>query len=180
MSESIVQMLLELQQAQCHNHFPGEPVPLLNHPLLQNLILTSILNTCHSFTPFPQILSLFTREKISACPSTPPCVPALRARPTSCTHCPLSALFSQPTALGGRQRSSRWEGQPQQQAQFIGPAILSNPDGRWAMSPNTSSPHSSSGDVRRHREARQWEGRANGCPPCEEGSGTERTWVCVV
>lgn len=33
MSESAVQMLLELQQAWCHDRFPGEPVAVPDHPL---------------------------------------------------------------------------------------------------------------------------------------------------
>lgn len=32
MSESIVQTLLELQHAQCCEHFPGENVPVPQHP----------------------------------------------------------------------------------------------------------------------------------------------------
>ncbi|KAJ7418809.1 hypothetical protein BTVI_27374 [Pitangus sulphuratus] len=33
MPQSIVQKLIELCQAWCYNHFPGEPVLVLNHPL---------------------------------------------------------------------------------------------------------------------------------------------------
>ena len=33
MSESVFQTLLELQQAQCHDHCPGEPIPQPHYPL---------------------------------------------------------------------------------------------------------------------------------------------------
>lgn len=36
MSESVVQTLLELQQVQRHDHFPGETVPVHNHPFGEN------------------------------------------------------------------------------------------------------------------------------------------------
>jgi len=60
MSESIVQMLLELWEAQCHGHFPGEDVLVPDHSIVKNLFLISNLPN-HSFMPFPQILLLVTR-----------------------------------------------------------------------------------------------------------------------
>ena len=66
MSESIVQMLLELWEAQCHGHFPGEDVLVPDHSIVKNLFLISNLTLPnHSFMPFPQILLLVTRERRS-------------------------------------------------------------------------------------------------------------------
>jgi len=39
MSERVVQMLLELQKAQCRDHCPREPVLVPDHPLVKNLFL---------------------------------------------------------------------------------------------------------------------------------------------
>ena len=63
MSESIVQMLLDLWQAQCHDHCPEDLVPVPDHPLVKNVFMISSLNlSCHSFMPSPWVLSLLTRE----------------------------------------------------------------------------------------------------------------------
>jgi len=40
MTESFLQMLLELWQAQCHDHCPWETVLVPAHPLVRNLFLT--------------------------------------------------------------------------------------------------------------------------------------------
>lgn len=42
--ESIVQMLLELCQAWCCDHCPGQPVQCLTTPWMKNLFLISNLN----------------------------------------------------------------------------------------------------------------------------------------
>lgn len=63
MSENVVLTLLELQQAWCHEHCPGEPVPLRDDPMVKTLprISNVILPLCN-FVPFPPV----TREKRSA------------------------------------------------------------------------------------------------------------------
>ncbi|GAB0184693.1 hypothetical protein GRJ2_000934600 [Grus japonensis] len=74
MTESIIQTLLELSQARRCDHFPGEPVPVPNHPLSEE--------------PFPDIqpkpppsqlhsipsgsITGHQRKEISACPFAPP------------------------------------------------------------------------------------------------------------
>ena len=60
MTKSIVQTLLELRQAWCHDHFPGEPFPVTDHPL--------------SKEPFPNVqseLHLTPSHAISLCPANP-------------------------------------------------------------------------------------------------------------
>ena len=57
MTKSIVQMLLELWQVWCHDHFTEEPVPVTNHPLSEE--------------PFPNVqseLPLVQPHSISSCP----------------------------------------------------------------------------------------------------------------
>jgi len=48
MTESIVQTLLEIQQAQYHDHCPGEPVLVPDYPLVKNLFLLSNLSWIES------------------------------------------------------------------------------------------------------------------------------------
>lgn len=50
MTKSIVQTLLENWQAWCHNHFLGEPVPVINHPLGEE--------------PFPKVQSELLRNAL--------------------------------------------------------------------------------------------------------------------
>ena len=58
MPERTVQTLLELQQAWCHDHYPGEPVPVLSHPLVIKLFLIPNLNL-----PWVLLLSLESRTQ---------------------------------------------------------------------------------------------------------------------
>ena len=74
MSESTVQTILELWQAWCHDHCPGEPVPVPNHPLGEE----PFPNTQPEPT-LPQLQAVpsgpitgHQREEISAYPSSPP------------------------------------------------------------------------------------------------------------
>ena len=65
MSENIVKMLLKLQQAQCHDHCPGQAVPC---PPLSGAdpFLNPQLPPRHSSMPFPRALSLSQRAELSA------------------------------------------------------------------------------------------------------------------
>ncbi|GAB0202878.1 cAMP-dependent protein kinase inhibitor alpha [Grus japonensis] len=55
MTESVIQMLLELSQAQCCDHFPREPVPVPDHPLSEE--------------PFPDIQPKPPRLQLHSVPS---------------------------------------------------------------------------------------------------------------
>lgn len=56
---AFVHTLVELQQAPCHDHCPGEPLPQVNHPLMKNLFIVARFNfPCHGFMSFSQVLSL--------------------------------------------------------------------------------------------------------------------------
>lgn len=70
MSESIVQMHLEPQQAQYHDHSPGEPV--LVPDLAKNFFLIPNLNlSYHSSMLFPQVLLLVRDKRSAPVPSLP-------------------------------------------------------------------------------------------------------------
>ena len=75
MSKSIVLVLLELQQARCCDHCPGESIPVPKHSvgeepfpyvLMSNLNLPSHLDSILSGP-----ISGDQREKLSTCPFTP-------------------------------------------------------------------------------------------------------------
>lgn len=42
-TKNVIQMFLELRQAGCHDHFPGEAIPVTDDPLMSNTILISSL-----------------------------------------------------------------------------------------------------------------------------------------
>lgn len=60
LSESVVQKLLELQKASCHDHFSGELVPVLSHPFSEEPLLNMQYLKFHwcICIPFHQVLSL--------------------------------------------------------------------------------------------------------------------------
>lgn len=71
-SESIVQMLLELWQLCAMTASLGTLFQCLATFMLKNLFLVSNLNLfCHSFMLFPQALSLPPERGDQCCPSTP-------------------------------------------------------------------------------------------------------------
>ena len=89
-SECFVQTLLELQKAQCHDHFPEETVParsttsfpVENLSLISNLTLP-ITAPCRSFGFYR------SHERYQSCPSAPPPDEALHHSKVS----PLSPLL---------------------------------------------------------------------------------------
>ncbi|KAK4818862.1 hypothetical protein QYF61_020081 [Mycteria americana] len=73
-TKSIVQMLLELWQAWCRDHFPGEPVPVTDHPPSEepfpNVQSELPLMQLHSISSCP--IADHQREEISTSPSVDP------------------------------------------------------------------------------------------------------------
>ncbi|GAB0194069.1 myocardial zonula adherens protein [Grus japonensis] len=74
MTESVIQTLLELSQARCCDHFPGEPVPVPNHPLgeepFPDIQPKPPLSQLHAI-PLGSITG-HQREEMNACPFAPP------------------------------------------------------------------------------------------------------------
>ena len=72
MTKSIVQMLLELGQAWCHVHFPGDPVPVTGHPLSEehfpNVQSELPLTELHSISSC--LITGHQRAEINISPST--------------------------------------------------------------------------------------------------------------
>lgn len=75
MSEITIQTLLELWQAQCHDHFPEEAVPAPDQPLSEepcpDIRSEPPLVTASCYSLGFCSITGHQREEISACPSTP-------------------------------------------------------------------------------------------------------------
>ncbi|TRZ07810.1 hypothetical protein HGM15179_019297 [Zosterops borbonicus] len=71
--ENIVGTLLELRKAWRSDHFYGEPVPVLNHPLIEKPFLD--IQPKPSLTQLHDVFSSTVNEseEISTCPSASPC-----------------------------------------------------------------------------------------------------------
>ncbi|KAK4807096.1 hypothetical protein QYF61_018437 [Mycteria americana] len=67
MTKSVIQTLLELRQAWCCDHFPGEPVPVTNHPLSEEPF-----PNVQSELPLRQLHSISSCPQISTSPSAAP------------------------------------------------------------------------------------------------------------
>ena len=107
MTKNIVQMLLKLQQAWCHDYIPGELVPVCDHPLGEEPFPDTQLEP-----PLLQLDSIplgpitgYQREYMGTCPSAPPCEEAVDDNEVSLSLS-LSLLFSRLNRASDRSRSS--------------------------------------------------------------------------